>query len=276
MSSATRLFACLTLLLVSIIGHAAETYTLARAPQLSPSVTADMWSPLVKYLSQQTGKNIVLKIYRDRDAFELDMKTGVPDFYFGNPGYAVVGHERFGYEPLIRSDSKPSYGILVVRTDSNINSLHQLSGKTLAFPSESAFIASKYLRAQLKKHEKLDFKPEYIGTHDNVYRGVVIGQFPAGGGVERTLEREPRRLKSNLKILYRTPKLTTHPLMVHPRVPVTLQHAVQKAILGLNKTAEGRQMLKSLKIEKPVVPDYQKDYAPLGKLIHEMYSYLYQ
>ena len=271
-----RLLSTLIFVLITINCWAAESYTLGRAPQLSPKIISETWSPLVKYLSQQTGKNILLKIYQSRDDFELDIEQGKLDFYFGNPGYAVVGHERFGYTPLIRSNKHPAFGVLVTSKDSHITRLQQLSGKTLAFPSENAFAASKYLRAQLKKHEKLDFKAEYIGTHDNVYRSVVIGQFPAGGGVERTLEREPVRLKSHLRILYRTPDLAPHPLMAHPRVPLALQQAVQKAILDLTKTMQGRQMLKSVKLEKPVIPDYQKDYAPLGELVHNMYAELYK
>jgi len=262
--------------MLSLPSHASDkSYVLARAPQLSPNLLTRDWLPFTEYLSKQTGSDIRLKVYENRSVFELDVKNGLVDLYYGNPGYGVVGHERHGYMPLIRSDAKLLHGILVVRADSNITKVRQLSNETLVFPSESAFAASKFLRSHLRKTEKINFTPMYIGTHDNVYRSVVIGEFIAGGGVERTLNREPSQLREKLRTIYKTPGLKPHPLMAHPKVPAALQKAIQQAVLQLQDSAEGRKMLNKLKIKQPVIPDYHRDYAPILPLVKEMYSNLF-
>ena len=128
-----RLFIFLFSLLISISATAEQTLVLARAPQLSPSVTSQKWTPFVKDLAKKTGVNIILKVYKDRTEFEGDIKNAEVDLYFGNPGYGVVGHIRHGYIPLIRSERKLLEGIVVVRKDSGIEKVNQLDGKTIAY-----------------------------------------------------------------------------------------------------------------------------------------------
>lgn len=253
-----------------------QVYVLARAPQLSASLLARDWTPFIIHLSQQVGAKVQLKVYQNRALFELDIKNGSVDFYFANPGYAVVGHERHGYQPLVRSDARLLHGILVTHKDSHIKSLQQLKNEALVFPSENAFAASLYLRSHLENIEKLDFNAVFIGTHDNVYRSVVIGEHVAGGGVQRTLDREPAQLKDKLRILYTTPGVRPHPLMAHPRVPRDLQGRVQQTILAMQQTESGRQLLQGVGLSQPVISDYHHDYAPLSTLVHDMYADLYR
>lgn len=256
--------------------YAENGYVLGRAPQLSANIISQLWTPFVEFLSKQTDNRITLKVYSDRNDFEKDLRHGMLDFYYGNPGYAVFGHERYGYKPLVRSGNRELKGILLVHKNSTISSVEQLNGKTLSFPGENAFAASKYLRAKLHQDINLDFVPRYLNSHDDVYRSVVNGKYPAGGGVVRTLEREPEALQSQLRIIYETPGLASHPLMVHPRVPYRVQIAVQTAILDLVKTKTGKTLLKQVNILNPVKAKYYNDYAPVSKLAHEMYSHLFQ
>jgi len=247
---------------------------LARAPQLSPSVTSEIWSPFVKYLSKQTQHEIILKTYANRADFENDIKAGNVDLYFGNPGYGVVGHLLHGYLPLIRSDKKLLKGIIVVKKDSQINDIQQLNGKVIAFPAKRAFAASLYIRSRIASDFNINYQPLYTGSHDNNYRTVAIGKAAAGGGVKRTLERENMKLREQLKIIYTTPGMKPHPLMASPDIPLALRSSIQKAILNLNKDTSGKKLLKSIKIQKPVIADYEKDYQPIEPFATQMYQNL--
>lgn len=247
---------------------------LARAPQLSPGVISDLWSPFVERLSKTIDREIVLKVYEERAEFEDDIREGRVDLYFGNPGYGVVGHLLHAYQPLVRSDRKLLEGILVVRKDSDINEVPDLAGKKIAFPAPTAFAASLYLRSRIRADFDLDYEEVFTGSHDNTYRAVLIGRAMAGGGVRRTLEQEDVKLQENLRTIYVTPGIHSHPLMIHPRVAAKIRQAVAKAILDLADSEEGRKLLVDVKLQKPVMANYDRDYRPIESLVKSMYDFL--
>lgn len=267
-------FVLLMMLFISPGVVADNSLILARAPQLSASETSQQWSPFVEYLSEQTGIRIMLKVYTERAKFEDDVKSGKMDLYFGNPGYGVVGHQKHGYIPLVRSNSKLLEGVVVVRKDSGLEKVEQLKSKVIAFPDETAFAASLFLRAQLSKEFNLEYQPLYAGTHGNAYRAVLVGNAVAGGGVKRTLEQQPQEVRDQLNVIYTTPGMKQHPLMVHPKVPESVRKLIQNAILALNKDDAGKKILKTVKLQKPVVADYLQDYKPIEPVAIKMYQHL--
>ncbi len=251
-----------------------KTYTLARAPQLSTRALEKSWQPLVEYLQQRTGARFKLKLYEERDDFEGQLANAEVDFFYGNPGYVIVAHHRHGYLPLLRSDRKKLQGIIIVRSDSQYTDISQLNDHIIAFPSRNAFAASLFVRAQLRETEKLTFQAAYLGTHDNVYRSVLLGRYSAGAGVVRTLEREPENLRRQLRILYKTPGISPHALSAHPRVPASLRERITEAMFRLEESDEGKALLEQLNIQRPVAADYRRDYLPFKEVALDMYSYL--
>ncbi len=247
---------------------AAQTpvYILARAPQLAPVTLRKAWQPLLDRIAADTGIRIELKVYPSRPKFEADLLSGTPDFAFMNPFYAVLAKKRHGYIPLVRDDSRSLTGILVVRKDSPITSVQALDGATIVFPDPNAMGASLYPRARLVEKAKIHFNAQYVGTHENVYRAVSLGEFVAGGGVNTTLSREPAGLRAQLRVLYETPGVPPHPLIAHPRVPAPVREAVVEEILRLAQDAEGQKLLEAVKLSDPVRADFARDYRELERL----------
>ena len=67
-----------------------------------------------------------------------------------NP-YLYTGlHEIPGYQAIAHQKDATIKGNVVVAKDSEITSLSQLNGKSLAFPSPAAFAASVLPRAKMK------------------------------------------------------------------------------------------------------------------------------
>jgi len=261
------------LLLVLLAGlqagalHAeARVYTLAVVPQHPPLIIHRNWRPLLKRLQQDTGLQFRLKTYNDFRQFLAALHRGEPDFSYLAPDHLVLAHRSQGYQPLLRDDSRQLVGLLLVRQDSPLKSVHELDGKTIAFPSPNAFAASLYMRHWLRKTVGIDFTPRYVGTHDNVYRHIVRGKVHAGSGVNTTLSSQPEALKQRLRILYDVPGVVAHPLAVHPQVPEEIQKQVQAAMLKLKNTAAGRQLLNAVQVAEPVAADYQRDYAHLENM----------
>ncbi|MDP2833360.1 MAG: phosphate/phosphite/phosphonate ABC transporter substrate-binding protein [Pseudomonadota bacterium] len=259
----------LTLLLAFVLwlpaAWAGQVYTLSVVPQFTPVDIGLRWSPLLAYLEKEAGVSLQLRVQERIPKFETDFLAGVPDFVFLNPWHAVMAMKAHGYVPLVRGGDMLN-GILVVDRTGPIKRLADLDGKTLAFPSPNAFGASLYLRALLAEKENVTFRTTYVGTHQNVYRHVLLGEAAAGGGVGATLDKEPAGMQSRLAVLYTTPGVPSHPLAAHPRVSAEVRARLAAALLKLDRDPAGRKLLAAVELDRTQAADYARDYAPLEKL----------
>jgi len=253
---------------ISFSVYAKDTaqYTIAVVPQFNSVAIYNFWSPLLEELSLRLGVKFILKSHANIPRFEEDLIKGRPDLAFMNPYHAVIAHKAQGYIPLVRDSSKQLKGILVVRKNSPFKNLNDLHGSELVFPSPNAFGASLYMRALLTKKFGLKFSSRYVQSHGNVYRNVILGKANAGGGVERTLKKEPEEIHNELRILFTTPGVAPHPLTAHPRVAQEVQKKILQTILSLSTAPKTKKLLIPTQLIKPVKADYKRDYEPLEKL----------
>ncbi len=258
----------LLLLLLSLFlapAWAGPVYTLSVVPQFTPVDIGLRWSPLLAYLEKETGISLQLRVMDRIPKFESDFLDGVPDFIYLNPWHEVMAKKAQGYLPLVRGGESLN-GILVVDREGPIRRLADLDGKVLAFPSPNAFGASLYMRALLSEKENIHYTPVYVGTHQNVYRHVLLGEAAAGGGIAATLEKEPAGVRARLNVIFTAPGVAPHPLAAHPRVPADVRARVMAALLKLERDPAGRKMLAAVELDHLQVADYARDYAPLEKL----------
>lgn len=250
---------------------AAENFILSVVPQFAPGDINRDWSPLLAQLAKKTGHHFQLRLYDNVARFEGDFKNGIPDFVYLNPYHMVQAKHAHGYIPLVRAEQMLR-GVLVVRNDSVIQKLSDLNQKVVAFPSVTAFGASLHLRALLNEQEKVTIKPVYVGTHQNTYRHVMLGDAAAGGGVYATLKKEPEQVQAHLRILYTTPDTPAHPIAVHPRVPVAIRTAILQTLIKMAEEPQTHQLLINIQMQKPIAADFAHDYAPLEKLKLDRYT----
>jgi phosphonate transport system substrate-binding protein len=239
--------------------------TVGIVPQFPPEQIFSTWTPVLQALDAKLGAGFELRSFQSIPDFEAAFTRGELDIAYMNPYHAVMAYQAQGYVPIVRDDDRRLSGVLVVRRDSGITEVAQLDGATVAFPSPNAFGAALYMRALLKETERIDIQPTYVKTHTNVYRHVVTGRAAAGGGVRRTLEREPKGLRAQLEVLYETPRTYPHPIVAHPRVPDDLRGRIQQALLALGQDATTTHLLERVQIPNPVATDFQ-DYQALQDL----------
>jgi len=244
--------------------RANDAYTVQVVPQYTPEHTFETWRPVLDRIEQRTGIRLELQIKSSIPQFEAAFEAGEPDVAYMNPYHVIMAHRTQGYVPIIRDGLKRLTGILVVPADAPFKSVADLDGRKIAFPAPNAFGASLYMRALLAK-QGVHFMPEYVKTHSNVYRHVMLGRSSAGGGVQRTLDAEPEGVKARLRVLYSTPPATPHPVVVHPRVPETVRTAIQKAFLDMARVKEDEALLKAIALSAAVSATLE-DYANLDEL----------
>ncbi len=242
-----------------------QKYIVSVVPQLQTTDIQKTWGSFLRELSKQTGFEFEIKHYATIPLFEKGLENGEPDIAFMNPYHAVMAYEWNKYEPIIH-DKESLVGILVVKENSSIKELSELNNTTLAFPAPNAFAASLYMRALLEQEEHVTFTPIYVKTHSNVYRNVLFGKYPAGGGVNNTLMREAPSVTAQLRTLYTTAPTAPHPLCIHPRVSDKTKLIIKNAILKMGEDSKFKDLLNDIQIPNPVHADYNSEYLKLQKL----------
>jgi phosphonate transport system substrate-binding protein len=181
-----------------------------------------------------------------------------------------MAKQQQNYLPLVR-DNAPLSGILVALKSGKIKTLADLNGKTIAFPSPNSLGASLYMRALLTDKMHIKFTTVYVGSHQNVYRQVLLGDAAAGGGVLTTFQKEPESLQSELSVLFSAPDIASHPLAAHPRVTAEARKKIVAAIFAIRDDPTANKLLAAVQLPQPVEADFDRDYAELAQLRLDRY-----
>ena len=180
--------------------------------------------------------------------FEARVVAGEYDIAYMNPYHFTVFNRRPGYHALAHQAETRIKGILVVRRDSPLQALADLDGAELAFPAPAAFAATVLPQAELRQ-QGVRFTPRYVSSHDSVYRGVAAGLFVAGGGIQRTFAAVAPEIRDQLRVLWETKGYTPHAIAAHPALDPDTFARVRAALLSLNDSAEGRELLSGIQFD---------------------------
>lgn len=220
-----------------------QTLTFGIVPQQSASRLAKMWGPLLARLSDDLGIQVRFETTKDIPTFEACLAVSAYDLAYMNPVHYTIFAEVTGYRAVARQTDKQLHGLLVVRKDSDINELSDLNGAEIAFPSPGAFGASVVPRAEMRA-QGISFTPNYVKSHDSVYRAVAAGLMSAGGGVLRTFNAIDPALRDQLRVIYRTEGYTPHALASLPGVSEEIRASIQDSLMDI--TVNAPQLAKSV------------------------------
>jgi len=120
-----------------------QTVTFGVVPQQSASRLARMWGPLLARLGEELGVKVEFRTTKDIPTFEACLAAGAYDFAYMNPVHYTIFSEAAGYNAVARQSKKQLKGLLVVKRDSPLDTLDDLEGADIAFPSAGAFVWSK-------------------------------------------------------------------------------------------------------------------------------------
>jgi phosphonate transport system substrate-binding protein len=224
---------------------AKQTLTFGVVPQQSAGKLARNWGPILKHIEAETGIKLRFATAPSIPEFERRLAKGEYDLSYMNPYHYTVFHEAPGYQAFAKAKGKQIKGIVVVHKDSEIQDLRELDGSVMAFPAPAAFAASVLPRAYLA-NEEINVEPKYVSSHDSVYISVARGLYPAGGGIIRTLNSIDPGIRNELRVLWTTNPFTSHALASHPRVSPEAVGAIQAAMVDLENSEAGLEMLGAL------------------------------
>jgi len=239
------LLACFTAF--PILAIEGEVLRVGVIPQQSSKKIKQTWGPLLSELSHQTGLKLELVGSANIATFQERLMTGYFDMVYTNPYSYVVAHNKYGFEAIAKEKNKKLSGILIVRKDSNISTLSDLSNKNLVFPA-NAFAATEVTQSHLKKN-KIKYNANFRRSHDICYSLVALKKFDAAGGVMRTFNAMPASVKNKLKILEKFQGVTPHAFAVHPNVNNENKKKLQMGLVNLSQSDKGKKLLGNLKFD---------------------------
>ena len=222
--------------------------TFGVVPQQAASKLARLWSPILDDLGARTGVRIGFRTAPDIPTFERRLAAGDYDLAYMNPYHYTVFSKDPGYRAFARQRDHRIRGLLVVRRDSPIRDIADLAGKTVAFPAPAAFAASVLPQAALRQ-AGIDIEAHYVRSHDSVYRAVVQGLYPAGGGIERTFQGTEPEVRDQLRVLWTTLDYTPHAIAAHPRIDPALVARIRDAMVAMAETPLGAELLEAIEFE---------------------------
>ena len=249
---------------------AGEILKLGVVPQFSARHLRTVWEPIAQTIGNQA--NVMVKIIGSSSisVFEQQFMTGVFDIVYLNPYHMVKAHQAQGYQPILRDVKQSLQGIIVVRKNSPIQKVQDLHGKVIAFPAPNALGAALIPRAELDRTFHISFTPWYVKSHSSVYLNVLLGRAVAGGGAQKTLIQQPAHVRKALRVIYRTSKIASHPIAVHPRVRPEIRRRIQQAFITISQTAPGNTLLSNIPIKRLGLTSI-KDYNYLKRMNLERY-----
>jgi len=260
------LYACVLLgsLLASFteLARAAPTaYSVAVVPVLPATDIKRRWQPLLDQLGRETGLTFHFRLYEDNKQFEAGLMRSEADFAMIGP--YQLGKVRPRYQPALR-DTMPLIGLVVVRKDSPLQTLHDLNGRTLAIPDGSDMTVI-LLFTQTLKDLKINPQTRTQRTHANGLRAVMLGKMDAAVINSYSLQLLPPELIQQVRIIHRTAPMPAPAFAFAPRVPEADVRKVKAAFLRMRTTQPA--LLEAALMPNITEADLERDYSVLSRII---------
>ena len=259
---------------VKISAEENNTLILGVHPYLPPADLEKRFTPLIQYLSRQLGVPMKLSISKDYETHIENIGNKVFDIAYIGPSSYVELINKYGPHTLLARleiAGKPYFnGYIVVRQDSNIQTLEELKGKRFAFGSPHSTMSYLVPRHMLiEAGVSLESLREYKfqGNHRNVALGVLLGEFDAGAIKEETYFKFK---KKGLRSIAISPPISEHVFVCRGKPFFQKHNKLQDLMYKLSKTDEGRSILMSIKKGvSGLVPVIDKDYDNLRNIMRK-------
>ncbi len=244
----------------------------------SPRIMYLKYQPLVDYLSAATGSPWELVISPSFERLAEDVCSGATALGVFSPFAYVRAHAACGALPVVKltTGGSPTYrSLIVVRIDSDVQSLQQLAGRRFAFgvsmSTASQLVPREMLEAAgLRPGTDLDCR--YYSRYEGAVRAVLLGEADACG-VRDIVAR--RYLGQALRVLARSEEIPNPPLVVSPSAPPSLREELFRVLVSLpRRDAQAAAAIRGWDEELAggFAAASDEDYAPIRRLALRLFG----
>lgn len=224
-------------------GARAESYSFGVLSQRSAVLTAEHWNPILDYAARKAGVTLNLKVARTAPESNAATARGEYDFVYSNTIFlpAIAAQN---YQVILQPRTEAIAGQIVTLEASPFQSLRDLDGKVVGFPSKAAFVGYAVPMDHLLR-EGIRVEPVFGGNQEGVMAQLKAGRIGAAGVNSQVMAAFAAREGVKYRVLWESEPYHNLPVAVHPRVPKAVAQAVQKAIAGMNDDREGNAILEA-------------------------------
>ena len=230
----------------TVAGNAPTQYKLGVFPYMPMQSLIKFYNSVSMDLTHFVHKRVVAQSRPTFKLFTEELARETYDIIFIQPFDYPLAYEHH-YRPLVRRQDDLDM-IIVTRVDSQVKSIKDLEGKTLANPPLESAI-STVLKKELKDSDLSDeskINMIYTGNHFACMQMVLVGKADACSTTTPVLFHwENSQLKKKkLHVIFKSGTVPHTLYMAHTRVPKADQEKIKQAILTWDKRPEGKMILK--------------------------------
>lgn len=243
-SGLAALLGCLLLIAGRPVFSADKPLVFGVFPHLTAKQVVETYRPIADTLEKHLQRDVIIYSARDFKTFVERTRQGDYDILLTAPHMAWLARQDAGYRPLLKY-AQPVYGLLVVKADSPYTEPKALRGRTIATPDPFA-VAVLALHAEmaaqgLRPH--IDYRTVASGSHRNAAIQVINDRADGAMLGQHTYTLLPPELRQQLRVLAKTPSLSSLMYLTHPRLRDAEAQAVRKALLQFASLPAGRTFM---------------------------------
>ena len=252
----------------------------------SPQEDAAQYLPFLSYLEGVTGYHFKLHFTPKNSTAADDLGQNITQFSAMGATSFLYAQSRYGADSLVRGLNiygKAEYqSVFVVRPNSPIKTIKDISGKALAFGSRDSTQGHLIPRIMLTEAgidlSKLSVY-SYTGSHQNCAEAVVSGNYDVCGMQDQLAKSLVTR--GQLKIIHSSRYYPSSGIVVNKYVPADVTERVRQAMLDFDpqgKHSQGLYNWDKTEMPRGFVAAKNSDYNDLRQwsiqlgFLHETYG----
>jgi phosphonate transport system substrate-binding protein len=217
------------------------TYSFGVLSQRSAVLSAQYWNPILNYVKQKSGIDLQLKLAKTAPESNDATERGDYDFVYSN----TIFLPRMGnanYQVILRPRDEAITGQLVTLASSPVQSLKDLEGREVGFPSPAAFVGYAVPMDRLLR-QGVKVTPVFGGNQEGIMGQLKAGRVIAAGVNNQVMKAFASRENVQYRVLWESAAFHNIPVAAHPRVPKAVRDKVREAIDGMENDKEGLAIL---------------------------------
>jgi phosphonate transport system substrate-binding protein len=257
-----------------------ENLVIVLLPEMNVFIQKQRFTPLAAYLSENLGIEVRLTILSSYGEVIEKIRTGEVDAAFLGSFTAALAISQLGFVPLARpinmDGTSTYYGQIFVRKDSNIKTVADMKGKSLALVERATTAGYVFPMAWLKRQGIDDIRAYFsdyffTGSHDAAIDAVLNNRADVGSAkntiYEQMRESNPR-IDNELVILASSPRVPSNALCIRTTLALQYKKQLKDLLLNLHQDPKGTEVLKKLGAKR-FVETGRDDYQPVIDLAKE-------
>lgn len=217
-----------------------------------PSRIHANWQPFIRYLSKHLGHEVEIVIPRGFKKMKAAAADGKVDIFYVNSlvfyrlkqagkAFAVAQMENI-------SDSTTSTSDIFVRNDSNIKTVEQLKGKSIAFVSPmgaGGYLAPRSYMYSKGVKTKNDTREVFTKNLSNSIHQVLLGEINAGTMCGVNYRLMGKKVDTGeLRIIGQSSPYPENVIAARKNIDPSIMKKIKKIIISMPDNAEGQKVLK--------------------------------